>query len=106
MRGPRRALWVAGAPVRVLLIGVILLYRATLSGWVGGQCRFAPSCSQYALEAIRIHGALRGSVLASWRILRCGPFTDGGFDPVPRPRPGSPMYEDVIHDAQTLEAKS
>ncbi len=105
MNGLRRALWVAGAPVRAFLIGVILLYRATLSGWVGGQCRFAPSCSQYALEAIRLHGALRGSALATWRILRCGPFTDGGFDPVPRPRPGAPMYEAVIHAPGGLEVK-
>jgi uncharacterized protein len=65
------------------MIGV---YRALLSGWLGGQCRFYPSCSRYAEEAIRVHGALRGTALASWRVLRCGPFTRGGVDHVPGSR--------------------
>ena len=96
MRAVRRGLWVAGTPVRALLIGSILLYRATLSGWVGGQCRFAPSCSEYALQAIRAHGALRGSALAAWRILRCGPFTAGGVDHVPDRWLGHHAYDGVI----------
>ena len=96
MRALRRALWVAGTPVRALLIGSILLYRATLSGWVGGQCRFAPSCSEYALQAIRAHGALRGTALAAWRILRCGPFTPGGVDHVPDRWLGHNAYDAII----------
>jgi putative membrane protein insertion efficiency factor len=79
----RRGLWVAGAPARAVLLALIGLYRITLSGWLGGQCRFYPTCSRYAEEAVRTHGALRGSLLAAWRVARCGPFTDGGVDHVP-----------------------
>jgi hypothetical protein len=79
----RRGLWVSGAPARTALIGVILVYRVALSGVFGGRCRFEPSCSAYAEEAIRRHGAMRGSLLAFWRILRCNPFGRPGLDPVP-----------------------
>ena len=48
-----------------------------------GTCKFIPTCSQYALEALDRHGALKGSILAVWRILRCNPFSEGGIDPVP-----------------------
>lgn len=72
-----------GAPVRLLLIGLIRIYRAVLSGWLGGQCRFYPSCSHYAEEAIRTHGAMKGTLMATWRVFRCGPFTGGGVDEVP-----------------------
>ncbi|HEX6329991.1 MAG TPA: membrane protein insertion efficiency factor YidD [Actinomycetota bacterium] len=67
----------------MLFLVAIRLYRVTLSGWLGGQCRFYPSCSSYAEEAIRVHGAVRGSLLSAWRIARCGPFTAGGVDHVP-----------------------
>jgi len=79
----------AGAPFRALEIGLIKAYRATLSGWLGGQCRFYPSCSHYAEDAIRSRGAVRGTLLAAWRVLRCNPFGSGGVDHV-RPDPGSP----------------
>jgi len=79
------------------MLALIRLYQLTLSAWLGGQCRFFPSCSHYAQDAIRVHGALRGSALATWRLLRCGPFTDGGFDPVPPARSKPPSYEGVIH---------
>ena len=79
----RRAIRAAGAPVRALEIGLIRVYRAALSGWLGGQCRFYPTCSHYAEEAIREYGAVRGTVLAAWRILRCNPFGAGGIDPGP-----------------------
>jgi putative membrane protein insertion efficiency factor len=79
----RRVFWVAGAPLRLVLLAAIRLYRLTLSGIVGGQCRFHPSCSAYAEEAIRTHGAVRGAALAVWRVARCSPLTRGGFDPVP-----------------------
>ena len=103
MRSIRRLLWMAGTPVRWALLGLIRLYQLTLSGWLGGQCRFYPSCSQYAREAIKAHGACRGSALAAWRILRCGPFTGGGFDPV-RPRRSEPaVYEGVIHGGHVSE---
>ena len=98
-----RSLWVAGAPARVALIGLIRLYRLTLSTWLGGQCKFYPSCSRYAEEAIRAHGAARGVMLAGWRVVRCGPFTDGGLDPVPARRPRAIQYEDVIHRLRRSE---
>jgi hypothetical protein len=79
----RRAAWIAGAPARGILLFLVKAYRATLSGWLGSQCRFYPSCSRYAEDALRTHGAIRGSALAAWRIARCGPFTAGGVDHVP-----------------------
>jgi putative membrane protein insertion efficiency factor len=75
-----------GAPSRALLIGLVRGYRATLSGWLGGQCRFYPSCSVYAEQAIRGRGALVGSALAVWRVLRCNPFGRGGVEHVPEHR--------------------
>jgi uncharacterized protein len=83
MTSVRGILWVAGAPARWLLLGAISLYRLTLSGWLGGQCRFSPTCSRYAEEAIKDHGALKGSFLMVRRVLRCNPFGQGGLDPVP-----------------------
>ncbi len=80
----RRAIRAAGAPVRAFEIGLIRVYRATLSGWLGGQCRFYPTCSHYAEDAIREYGAVRGIGLAAWRILRCNPFGAGGIDRVRR----------------------
>ena len=82
----RRALWAIGAPLRTVLIGAIRVYRATLSGWLGGQCRFYPTCSHYAEDAIRSQGALRGSALTFWRLLRCNPFGEGGIEPAPPSR--------------------
>jgi putative membrane protein insertion efficiency factor len=92
----RRVAWMAGAPARLALVACIRLYRLTLSGWIGGQCRFYPSCSHYAEGAIRTHGAIRGSLMAAWRIVRCGPFTPGGVDPVP-PATLPRAYDGVIH---------
>ena len=66
-----------------LLIGAIRIYRKTLSPFMGQQCRFEPTCSHYGEEAIAKHGALRGIILTVWRILRCGPWSKGGYDPVP-----------------------
>lgn len=71
-----------GGAARALLLA-IEAYRVTLSPLLGGFCRFQPSCSAYAAEAVRRHGARRGSLLALRRLLRCQPFHRGGFDPVP-----------------------
>jgi uncharacterized protein len=79
----RSTMWTLASPARWLAIGLIRAYRLTLSGALGGQCRFTPSCSHYAEKAIRVHGVVRGSGLAAWRILRCNPFGRGGLDDVP-----------------------
>jgi putative membrane protein insertion efficiency factor len=65
------------------LIAVIRVYQRFISPFIPPRCKYYPSCSQYAVEAIRTHGALRGSLLAGWRLLRCNPFSNGGLDPVP-----------------------
>ena len=70
-------------PLARLLALPIRAYRLVLSPWVGHGCRFQPTCSAYALEALRRHGALRGGALASWRVLRCNPFGGSGVDEVP-----------------------
>jgi putative membrane protein insertion efficiency factor len=69
--------------LRALLLLPIRLYQWTLSPLLGVNCRYAPSCSEYAVEAIATHGALRGLVLTARRILRCHPWGGSGYDPVP-----------------------
>jgi len=69
-----------------LLEACIRFYQGFVSPWLGDNCRFTPTCSQYALEAIRAHGAVRGVLYASWRIVRCQPLCKGGYDPVPAPK--------------------
>ena len=71
------------SPLAFLLALPIRFYRRWISRWLPPACRFHPSCSVYALEALRKHGALRGLCLITWRLLRCQPFHPGGFDPVP-----------------------
>jgi len=68
-----------------LLMLPVWLYRRLVSPWKPAMCRFRPTCSSYALEALRQHGALRGSWLSVRRLCRCHPFTEPGFDPVPEP---------------------
>lgn len=72
-------------PLARVLSGGVRLYQLTLSPLMGGQCRFYPSCSAYALEAFASHGAARGALLAGRRVLRCHPWNPGGYDPVPGP---------------------
>lgn len=69
--------------MKTLLLAVIRAYRLVLSPWIGRQCRFTPSCSEYASEAIERHGSLRGTWMGMRRIARCHPWHEGGFDPVP-----------------------
>ena len=64
-----------------LLIQLVLLYRATLGRLLGGHCRYHPTCSQYAIDAVSKHGAIRGAWLAAKRIARCHPWAAGGYDP-------------------------
>ena len=108
---------------RVLIwpfVAVIFAYRATLSPFVGRQCRFHPTCSLYALDAYRRHGAWIGTTLTFKRVLRCHPFSRGGYDPVPIDRPertkgrSSPtvrladdgMAHPSLHDPRTVEGPS
>ena len=72
----------AGA-VRALLLGLIRLYQLTLSPWLGRQCRYEPTCSNYAAEALERHGVRRGVWLAARRLGRCHPWGRSGYDPVP-----------------------
>ncbi|MBK8755223.1 MAG: membrane protein insertion efficiency factor YidD [Candidatus Competibacteraceae bacterium] len=69
--------------MRTLLIALIRVYQMGISPVLGNHCRFYPSCSQYACEALELHGVLRGGWLAIRRVLRCHPWHPGGVDPVP-----------------------
>jgi uncharacterized protein len=82
---------------RAIAIAPIRLYQRLISPALGQRCKYYPSCSQYAVQAIGTFGILRGLILAGWRLLRCNPFSHGGFDPVenqrlfkPRAPAGSP----------------
>ncbi len=75
------------APAARVLMTATRAYQLVLAPLLGGQCRFTPSCSAYAVEAFARHGAVRGTALAAGRILRCSPFCAGGHDPVPHAKP-------------------
>jgi len=66
----------------LLGIGLVWLYRLTLGALFPTTCKYHPSCSEYAVQALRRHGLVRGGILAGWRLLRCNPWSHGGFDPV------------------------
>ncbi|HEV8389809.1 MAG TPA: membrane protein insertion efficiency factor YidD [Dongiaceae bacterium] len=85
------------AILRAALIAPIRLYQWTLSPLLGVNCRYAPSCSAYAIEAIATRGALRGGWLALRRILRCHPWGGSGYDPVPQDNPAA--HRDCHHAA-------
>lgn len=82
--GDRRWRRLVNAPLLAAIYG----YRLLLGPWLGGHCRFYPTCSQYALDAYRLHGPLRGSWLTLRRLARCHPFGGRGVDPVPEPEMG------------------
>ena len=81
--GISRLLYLLGTPLRLLLIGLVTVYRQVISPVLPPTCRYHPSCSAYALESLQVHGAAKGVVLAGWRLGRCNPFSKGGLDPVP-----------------------
>ena len=89
--------------MKYVLIGLLKVYRLVVSPLYGDVCRYHPSCSAYALRAVGVHGALRGSWLAARRLLRCHPWAAGGYDPVP----GTPEFaeEERVRAAEawTLE---
>ncbi|OHB54956.1 MAG: membrane protein insertion efficiency factor YidD [Planctomycetes bacterium GWF2_50_10] len=68
--------------MKTIFLFLIRLYQFCLSPLLGGRCRFVPSCSNYAVDAINTFGPVKGTLLALWRILRCNPFSKGGYDPV------------------------
>ena len=68
--------------MKALLLGPIRLYQRLISPWIPPRCKYHPSCSEYAVQAVRAHGAPRGFVLAAWRLLRCNPLSNGGIDRV------------------------
>ncbi len=69
--------------MKKLFLAVIRFYRRHISPHLPAMCRYYPTCSCYAIEAIETHGAFRGGLMALWRILRCNPMSSGGYDPVP-----------------------
>jgi putative membrane protein insertion efficiency factor len=68
--------------VKAFVLAPIRLYQRVISPWIPARCKYHPSCSEYAVQAVRAHGALRGLVLAGWRLLRCNPLSNGGIDRV------------------------
>lgn len=82
---------------RMLLISLVRGYRLLLSPWLGSACRFEPTCSAYALDALQRHGARTGARLTLWRLARCHPWCAGGHDPVPdSPR----LFTDLLRNAR------
>ena len=69
--------------MKSVVIACIRFYQIVFSPWLGAHCRYSPTCSAYAIEAVRVHGAVRGLIMGMARILRCHPFHAGGYDPVP-----------------------
>ena len=69
--------------MKKILIWLIELYRKYLSPMKSTKCPYYPTCSTYGLEAVKKHGAIKGGALTAWRIIRCNPFSKGGYDPVP-----------------------
>jgi len=72
------------------LIGLVRLYRVAVSPWLGTNCRYQPTCSEYAIEALKTHGVFKGGWLAAKRIGRCHPWGGSGYDPVPPPDDDEP----------------
>jgi hypothetical protein len=84
--------------VKYLLIGLLKAYRFAISPLYGQVCRYHPSCSAYALEAVTVHGALKGTWLSVRRVGRCNPWSRGGYDPVPaKPDQNDPAQQPLGH---------
>lgn len=79
---PRSALSALSRAARALAVAPIVVYQKALSPALPRRCKYEPTCSRYALDAIGSYGILKGLVLATWRVLRCNPWSDGGYDPV------------------------
>jgi putative membrane protein insertion efficiency factor len=103
----RHGLRLVGAPIRVFVLLLLKAYGSLVSPLLGQRCRFHPSCSAYAMEAVQSHGVVKGLVLGAWRVGRCSPLSAGGPDPVPargrwrsdRESDPTPVYDGVIRSA-------
>lgn len=94
-------------PFTWLLIGAVRGYQLIVSPWIAPRCKYYPSCSAYAVTALRTHGALRGTRLAVWRLLRCNPWSLGGVDHVPPARDAHVgRHRDHTHDLTSTSAAS
>ncbi|WP_428501346.1 membrane protein insertion efficiency factor YidD [Pseudonocardia sp.] len=91
------------SPVARVMIGVLRFYKRWISPAFPPVCRFYPSCSAYGIEALQVHGVLRGSYLTVRRLLRCGPWHPGGLDPVPPRRPS--RHDDDRRPAEDADAR-
>ncbi len=92
-------------PLAGLLAGLVRVYRAVGSARVGAVCRFEPSCSAYALEAVHRYGGVRGALLAARRLSRCHPLSSGGYDPVP-PRRSHSRHNEMTDEARATPVTS
>lgn len=82
LSGFRRSVDLIGGGLRAVALSPLILYSRSISPLLPRRCRYEPTCSAYAVQAVKRFGVLRGAVLATWRLLRCNPFSDGGYDPV------------------------
>jgi putative membrane protein insertion efficiency factor len=89
-------------PVKALFVGLIRFYQVVVSPSIPSRCKYYPSCSQYALDAVREHGAARGLILAVWRVLRCNPLSYGGYDPVSKQR----LFRARVAEGAAVDAMS
>ena len=97
--------------MKYVLMGLIRLYQIVLSpvvNWRGPVCKFEPSCSHYGYEAVRTHGAIKGGGMTVWRVLRCNPWSLGGYDPVKPRNPAGPEgdNEDQVRNLSWVETSS
>jgi len=100
-----RPLRLADHALQWLLTGIVRGYRLLLSPWLGSGCRFEPTCSRYALEALATQGGVRGAGLTAWRLLRCHPWCQGGHDPVPT-GPGRGLFTRLLRETSPADAGS
>lgn len=90
--------------MKAVLVELLKGYKRWISPLLPVACRYVPSCSEYAIEAVQVHGVLRGSVLAAGRLLRCHPFVRGGHDPVPQAHlRGHLKISNAAHEAATVK---
>ena len=97
-------LFIYHLPRRALML-LVKAYRLLLSPWLGSACRFEPTCSAYSLQALEHHGAVAGTTLTLYRLVRCQPWCHGGHDPVPKTTLFSRLITPVTSNSHTTEKK-